>query len=427
VVAIRARTEGRLARLSASLEAPGADLAALEPLFPAAERLSGRAALAFRATADLRAMRAGGAPAIAHVSGSGTISAPALEVGPVEARRVEVKLALDHGRLTVETRDLTISGGRASLRASADLLAALPAVDASLSLAGFVPTAPLLRVAGYASPVFVFAEGPGAVKGLLSLEATLSGRGSDAKTLLETLKGGGSIAIAQGTIAAGGLVRSLRAASGGALALPDTLEIAKFEQAFTIKAGRILNPGLSLALGPDMRLQIAGATGLDGKLDQNLVLAGPAKLLGGAVKGELGQVLARAAEPLLRFHLGGTVRSPALGPPAVSDAARGVEEGILKSGVERGREELEKKGVKIPEIPGLPGAERAPAQQRRQQGQEEAPPPGEQQAPAPPDQRPGRDQEPPQRPPLPPPENPLGIPGPLEWPPKEGGGIWKER
>lgn len=350
-LALAGGTAGELSRATVAVRSNEIDLATLGPLFPSLEKLAGRATLTGVTTADLAAIRAGAKPLLPHIRGEAQLTAPALAVGSLEIGALRANLAAKDGKLTLDARDVALLGGAATVHAAADLTGALPALETTAQARALGMTPEVLRGARFASPVFVFVNDPAAVRGTLGLDLHLTARGASAAAALETLSGDGSIGLAGGGLSGAELSRSLAQASGGALLLPAGLDIGTFEHKFHIDAGRILNPGVSLALGPDVRLSLAGATGVDGTLDHELALAGPGGVLAKAVRGPLGDLAARAARPLLRFHLGGSVTEPVLGAPSIADAARGVEEGILRGGLERGREELEKR-VPFP-VPGI--------------------------------------------------------------------------
>lgn len=181
-----------------------------------------------------------------------------------------------------------------------------------------------LKVQGVQADTLVSAFSPRATEkvfGTLTLNAELSGKGTQSDTIKRNLDGSGDFNLSNGRLTGSGLV--LKLAQFLNLEQLRTIHFNSFAGKFRVEKGRVsLDSGIS---GGDVQITPKGSAGFDKTLDLSLTTRLSPQLAGRVTRGEAGKFLTDdKGWGIVPLKVGGTFSSPkfSLDPTAVTQQVK---------------------------------------------------------------------------------------------------------
>jgi hypothetical protein len=304
-------------------------------------------------------------------TGGFDLSAASVTAPHVTVEKASLPGKIDGGLLTIQPISAKVNGGDVTGKATIGLVGSSPEHHLVLDGKDITLDADLAPLVARASPLFAIGEA-GKTGGKASIDLDLTANGYDSAAIKKTLKGGGTLGLADAYVESsrewvGELMKFL--GSSERLTMPSVTIPFKVHDG-KVETGEVPVEGAGLAM------RLGGNAGLDGKLDylMRVKTAG-----GGGLLAKFESLLDK--EGYLPLQLGGTIAKPKLKLPDWKDAAKGALDDLLG-----GKKKDEPPAPKTPPKKKKPADEPPPP----------PPPPGEEPPPPPP---PEKKEEPPPPPP----------------------------
>lgn len=275
---------------------------------------------------------AGRAPAAASsMNISATLDAERASVGTLALARLTGKARITAAAMTIDPIAFDVFGGRygGSLVFG---LGAMPDFHLNASLSGIDVAA-----------ATAFAGSPGTISGRLSGKLTVSGRGTDAPSVMRTARGTARVDIVDGVVKNLGLVRSIvvatsgRSGGGEVGSGPRDEPFTRLGTTLAIAAGSATTEDLRFT-SKDLLMAAAGSVRLDGSA---INLAGQVQLSDDLSK-QAGQDLVRYTQEGGRVTLPTTITGSAAAPHVMIDLASMAKRAVANRAQEEAQKALKK-------------------------------------------------------------------------------------
>ncbi len=261
---------------------------------------------------------------VASLGGSGRLSLDRVRTRPFEATGVELEALLQGGVFAARTFRAAVNGGTVAGKATLGLADRDHRHTLEVHAAGVQVDRALGDLLAQVVPLFAL-EGGGAVSGKLRTDLRLEGEGKDWEAVKPVLRGGGTLAVEDGSVAGGSILGEVLSLLGGG----KEMAFSSLATAFTVHDGRVWNERLVVD-GKEHAMVLKGSTTLEGKLDY--ALSARALRMGKKRRERLAPVL--DADGNLPFGLGGSLSRPKVKPPDLKKIAGGAVGDALKKRLE---------------------------------------------------------------------------------------------
>ena len=253
-----------------------------------------------------------------------TLAVERLEVADCVLDGASLELGVADGVAEVRNGKARVNGGATTFGGQLQYAATPRVVFAELDAKGVGVSGETQGILARVIPLFA---GIGVVvEAATDLDVELTAQGADVEAMKRSLRGGGTIAVRQGTIR--GNSRLTRILSD--LGEEGDFEFEEFASRFTIMDGAVLQDPFAIR-ARQAELRLSGVVAFDGRLDYAIDV----KPLGQSARNV--RRYARILDPdgYIPFGLGGTLASPAVRVPSPEDVVENVLDGLLDRGVDR--------------------------------------------------------------------------------------------
>jgi hypothetical protein len=239
---------------------------------------------------------------------------------PLTLADAAVDAGLKDGVVDLRSITGTVTGGSVTAKGRVGIAGDAPRHTLEARAAGVRIDPAMAFLLRRVVPLFAVGEA-GGVSGVLEASLALEAEGAGWEAAKPTLRGKGTLKVAEGTIGGSGILGEIGELLGGG----KSFGFSTVETAFEVRDRAVWNDRL-LVDGTEQALVLRGSTGFDGRLDYRI----------GAKALRIGKKRLERLRPLLDadgnlpFTLGGTLSKPRVKPPDLRKVAGDLVEDALK-------------------------------------------------------------------------------------------------